>query len=334
MIIIKNAITNHFNGNYMVKILEDGTKERNFHIEAEEEDIKNNNYLPDFPESIDLKITNHCDLHCKYCHENSDKAGEHANLSDTVQSLKGLPAGTELAIGGGDPLSHPGLIDFLTACKLLGFICSITVNEHHAYHRTTLIEKLIKENLIYGLGLSIINNNNNDNYRIKSVHEKAIKKDLDNYSNIVIHCIAGVHDLSLIMESGRIFDKILILGYKEIGRGKEYKSNEKELIYDNIKELKNNLWRLFNCRGNNKDTGINTISFDNLAIKQLGVREHLSKNEWDRFYMGDDGQFTMYFDAVEKKYAKSSTDSCRWNSDLNKITDVFHVIRKGYWVND
>ena len=85
------------NGNLHTTIYDDGTKVREF------EGTPN----PEFPESIDVKITNYCDLACAYCHENSTKEGEHAFLSDLLPLFVDLPQGTELAIGGTNHL--PGL---------------------------------------------------------------------------------------------------------------------------------------------------------------------------------------------------------------------------------
>ena len=60
----------------------------------------------------------------------------------------------------------------------------------------------------------------------------------------------------------------------------------------------------------------NTISFDNLAIEQLDVKRLMSDEEWEQFYMGDDGTSTFYVDMVEQKFAKSSTASMNERYDL------------------
>ncbi|HHT23450.1 MAG TPA: hypothetical protein GXZ87_09125 [Bacteroidales bacterium] len=78
------------NGNSQVTIYEDGTKVRRY----------SEPLLLEFPESIDIKITNYCDLGCKFCHEMSDIAGKHADLNKLLTVLQGLSPGVELAIGG------------------------------------------------------------------------------------------------------------------------------------------------------------------------------------------------------------------------------------------
>jgi len=68
------------------------------------------------------------------------------------------------------------------------------------------------------------------------------------------------------------------------------------------------------------------ISFDNLAIEQLNVHRLMSKNQWDQFYMGDDGQYTFYVDLVDQKFARNSCESTRF--DLwDSVYDMFNFIK-------
>ena len=103
----KKLLANYKNGNYIVKIYSDGTKIR-YTSKDEFEAL--------FPESIDIKITNYCDSNCSMCHERSDTLGKHARIDHKF--LTTLKRGTELAIGGGNPLSHPQLFEFLSLMKI------------------------------------------------------------------------------------------------------------------------------------------------------------------------------------------------------------------------
>lgn len=85
-------IHSYVNGNYTVDIYSDGTKTRT---------TEHDNFLPDFPESIDIKITDYCDLGCRFCHEMSTTIGKHSDLAMLLTILHKLPIGIELAIGGG-----------------------------------------------------------------------------------------------------------------------------------------------------------------------------------------------------------------------------------------
>ena len=70
------------------------------------------------------------------------------------------------------------------------------------------------------------------------------------------------------------------------------------------------------------------LSFDNLAIEQLEVQKLLSKEEWDEFYVGDDGTNTYYIDMVERKFARSSTAPFDKRYDLlDSVDEMFNVIK-------
>jgi len=77
------------------------------------------------------------------------------------------------------------------------------------------------------------------------------------------------------------------------------------------------------------------VSFDNLAIEQLNVKELLFKDkqdEWDEFYMGDDGNFTLYIDAVNQTFAKNSCmpKEERFPIAGRSMTEMFNFIRDRY----
>ena len=61
------------NGNVLVRICEDGTKYRY----TPEGSIA----APEFPESIDLKITSFCEENCPMCHEDAGLNGNHGALN-------------------------------------------------------------------------------------------------------------------------------------------------------------------------------------------------------------------------------------------------------------
>ena len=68
------------------------------------------------------------------------------------------------------------------------------------------------------------------------------------------------------------------------------------------------------------------VSFDNLAIKQLRVQEHLPKEQWKEFYMGDDGNYTFYIDMVDGTFSKNSLATERYPI-MDSIDDMFSKIK-------
>ena len=96
----------YINGNYKVIInLNNGTKIRDNGSAA--------SFEPSRPESLDVKITNQCDMGCPMCHERSCSDGYHAHKADIIEFFNKLPAYTEVAIGGGNPLCHPDIVEIL-----------------------------------------------------------------------------------------------------------------------------------------------------------------------------------------------------------------------------
>ena len=263
------------NGNYRIDLYSDGTK-----VRETDEDV----FLPSFPESMDMKITDKCDMNCPFCHEESHAAGAHADLDKVILALRLLPRGIELALGGGNPLDHPLIGVMLKKLKRMGFICNMTVNMKHLampkYKR--MIETYLDMKFIHGLGVSWV---------------KGVVPFKHATKNIVAHAIAGIHSATEVLQMLRLYGKVLILGYKNYGRGSNHLIQNPD-IKQKIEDLRNKLRKLF---------VFGTVSFDNLSIDQLNVRRHLSEEKWDEFYMGDEGQFTMYFDAVKMQYAVSST---------------------------
>ena len=278
------------NGNYTVKLYSDGTKVKQTVYDK---------FEASFPDSIDLKITDYCDQGCPMCHEMSSVDGKHAELD--APFLDTLKKGTELAIGGGNPLSHPHLVEFLTRMKARGIICNITINANHISSNRTLISQLIRDKLIYGLGISI-----------SAYNEDAVTL-AQAYPHAVLHLINGVFaDYDKI--SGKCL-KLLILGYKMFGRGQGYFSSE---INERMEWTKRTLPSLFGK--------FKLISFDNLALEQLEVKSLITPEEYDSMYMGDDGEASMYIDLVKGQFAKGSTSNERYPIE-NDIIKMFKSIQ-------
>lgn len=267
-----NLLADYKNGNYNVKLYDDGTR-----ILQSDDDV----LRAMFPDNIDLKITNKCDIGCPMCHESSDMSGVHGVLSRDF--LNKLHAGTELAIGGGDAFSHPGLYSFLCRMKSQGVICNITVNERHLARYSDEITRLCAEKLLYGIGISVFELND---YTIEFAKK---------HSNAVLHCVCGVTDTDKLLSVDADGLKLLILGYKTHGRGKRYFSGAVVRKINYISKV------LFVLCGK-----YDVVSFDNLALKQLHVKERVDETTWNETYGGADGTNNLYVDLVRGVFALNS----------------------------
>lgn len=291
-------IARYMNGNIRTTFFDDGTLIR---------ETKDDEFKPAFASNMDIKICNRCDMGCKFCHEGSTPDGK---LGDILNEkfVDTLHPYQEVALGGGNVLEHPDLIPFLQKLKERKVIANITLNQVHFEENIELVENIINEKLIYGLGVSLVNPT-----------AEFIEK-ISKFPNAVIHVINGVlkpSDVEALENKGL---KMLILGYKNLRRGSEWLAEDHENIVVKQMWLKENLADIVNK--------FKVLSFDNLAIEQLEVQKLLSKEEWDEFFMGEDSEFTYYIDMVERKFSKSSTSPFNERYELlNNVDDMFEKIR-------
>lgn len=291
------------NGNYTVSInLDNGTKIR-------ENDL--GNLTPAFAENCDVTISTVCDGGCEWCYMDCTPNGKHGDIM-SPKFLDTLHEWTELAINAND-LSHPDLIPFLEKMKKKNIIANMTVNQKHFEAKQDIIRKLYLSKLIHGLGVSLV----------KPTYEfiKLVKQ----YPNAVIHTIAGITNITDYRLLAFNDLKVLILGYKNIGRGKNYLDDDIKL--NNYIKIDMGLLSYW-VETMINDNWFKVISFDNLALKQLDVKSLLSDDEWNEFYAGDEGSHTFFIDLVEKKFAKNSITSDDEKHDLlDNVDDMFQVIR-------
>ena len=265
------------NGNYLVKINDqDGTKERI---------TMDDNMQPDFPENIDITISTRCNGGCDYCYMGCDKNGTHAKLLcwsiwDSLQPY------TEVALNGND-LTNPELEALLIKLSDRHIFVNMTVNQiHFIQHFDKLLEWKCRK-LIWGLGVSL-----------KEVSNQLVDK-LNNFgSDAILHTITGIITKDDIEYLSNRNIKLLILGFKLSGRGKDYYNANRNVVDRNIDWLKQNIINII--------PWFRVISFDNLALEQLDIKSQISNKQWNSIYMGDDGEFTFYIDLVKGTYAKNS----------------------------
>lgn len=322
------------NGNCHVQIFMDGTKTRTW--------SDGETPSPEWPESIDLKITNMCrgnssggaSSHppCRqWCHEQSVPGGEHADLRWILKTLDELPPGVEIAIGGGNPMDYPELNTLLRELRSRGLIANLTMNGHHLtgrvddnvsvaqrqeaqYKAVSTAEQILawqRRGMLWGIGISY--QDHFANTLVLGLHSPPLGRLLED-DRTVLHVIAGVHDVTQIKKLSKEL-KLLVLGYKEFGFGKKYYQ---------IGNVPRTLgpWKYF--IGSLLRT--HKVSFDNLALEQLAVKDLITPEAWASHYMGDDGKFTMYIDAVNETFAKSST-STRIGTHERNIKELFAEVR-------
>ena len=293
-------IATYKNGNTNTTIYDDGTK---IHSTMDDE------FKFAFPESHDISISQCCDNGCEWCYYGCTPNGKFGKLNNW-KFFDSMRPYTEIAINIQRPI-HPHIAKFLQEMNNRKIIVNITINQNHFMDEDfwSKFDLYIKLGWIKGVGVSLVNP------RQDGFIEK-VKK----YPNAVIHVIAGItpwEDIQYLMGHGL---KLLILGYKKTGRGKKYYDGLFIPIITQMKYLEGGLDEVIN--------GFKVVSFDNLAIEQLHIKDRLTDKEWNMFYGGDDGTLTFFIDLVEGVFARNSLSRIVYPIGDKTIDEMFDIIKK------
>lgn len=294
---MKRKVADYLNGNVHIQLYSDGT--RIMETEADEFEF-------DRPTNIDLTITKACDGGCPYCYMNCTTEGKLADLSHPI--LKSLGEYQELAINLND-MNIPDLVPFLQRMKQRHIFVNGTINQVHFLKHWKLLKQLCGKRLLWGIGISLRNPTPEFINTVKG------------FPNAVIHVINGVLSASDIEKMRDKGLKLLILGYKNLGRGTDYATENSASVVARQRYLKDVLPTMFRH--------FDVVSFDNLALEQLRVKDILTDEEWDRYYQGDEGSSTFYLDLVDEKFGVSSLCSPEeMHPLLGSVKEMFDVVRK------
>lgn len=240
------------------------------------------------------------------CYEGCTANGKHGDLFK-YPFINTLHAYTELALNGND-LDHPDIEKFLEFLKEKKVFANITVNQNQFFANYDRIKDWQEKKMVYGIGVSLQN-----------ATDELIEK-MNSIPNTVLHTIVGILSEDDIMKLKDHNIKILLLGYKQLQRGVNYLNSHndevnknKQYVYDTLSDITN--W-------------FKVVSFDNLAIEQLDVKRIVPENEWEEFYMGDDGGYTFYIDMVKGEFSKNSIAQERYPIGEKTIDEMFQFIQE------
>jgi hypothetical protein len=293
------VITEYKNGNADIKLYDDGTRV------IEYDDVLN----LDTPLNIDIKVSSQCDFgmnpktgkaFCDFCHESATTNGKECDYELLKDKLNNLPKGIELAIGGNN--ITPNLYHFISWCYDMGYIVNLTVNQGHLKRDLIMLNKLIDNGLIKGLGVS---------YR--SALKFSVPEEILNYEHTVFHVICGIDSFSNVaslINNG--VNKILLLGEKNFG----YNKGRVDLTTRKHKEWYWWVHKLFSM--------FNVVSFDNLALEQLNIKRFFTNNNWEVF---NQGEHSFYIDSVNGYFAPSSRSDDKTNWNTTTIKNYFKTYK-------
>src|SRR5947209_11830367 len=160
------------------------------------------------PLQCSLYLTDRCNLDCSYCteYDNSRAHPKLENLKLWIKKIRDL--GTmRIALVGGEPLTHPDVVEIVRYCRELGFATSLTTNGF------LLTRKLLKELEEAGLQVMQISVDRMTPRPITTKSFKTILPKLDYFkdSKISLH-ITGVICADTLPESRAVLETGLARG--------------------------------------------------------------------------------------------------------------------------
>lgn len=245
------------------------------------------------PELVDLKITDFCDKKCGFCYQESTIEGKHAkfhHISAIIDILTRLKV-FELAIGGGEPTSHPDFISILEYCKWNNIVPNFTTKSLKWIGDTSFREKVVENAGSFAFSVTSTQDLIRFAEYIKNFNWGTI--------NPAVQIVMGLVDEKIfkdILTLCHFYNlPITLLGYKTSGRGKQFKQSFKLYEFNWVKAIKN----VFK-QGHYVSIGVDTV------LVNQSKQEMNSQGIEDLFYTSQEGKFSCYIDGVAGKIAAFS----------------------------
>jgi hypothetical protein len=239
------------------------------------------------PELVDIKITDYCDKGCKYCYQNSTTNGLHAGDIHELIYLLAEHKVFEVALGGGEPTYYPGFHNILKSFKDHGITPNFTTRN------LDWLYKPERNDIVDNCGAF--------------AYTPSGYMDIDKFAGILtannidfkkatIQLVLGTLTEYELENSLRRCNKchlrVILLGFKKFGRGKNFTPIDYPWWLKVIQKLRS--------KNEMPEIGIDThiAAQYKKAILNEGIPDYLFSTQ--------EGKFSMYIDAVNKKIAASS----------------------------
>lgn len=249
------------------------------------------------PELLDLKITDYCPYNCVYCYQDSGPTGVHADLHEIAPILHELGV-LEVAIGGGEPTTHPSFNQLIDCLYYYGITVNFTTNNIDWFHFPK------NRKILQRVG------------RIGITGPKCIEwfRDIIDPYNLAHKFAVHIIDQTLsYISQGHLLDgayhrqmPVIFLGFKRLGRGASFPDFKRLRPGDPFPVGRRSTWgstwveALNNYTGHLPNIGVDSKILEDYAedIERMGVYPITTA--------GLEGQFSAYLDLVDQTMARSS----------------------------
>lgn len=239
------------------------------------------------PELVDLKITQYCPRACGFCYMESGPRGAHADIH-AINSIAYRLAKAkvfEVAIGGGEPTTHP---DFAAILKTLRDRC-VTPN-FTSFDMAWTENEQVREAVRKYAGSFAISGMSPEIVDQVAAWNKALDFGCGPCGTIQVPlgCYTEAEIANVLRAAKECYVPVTLLGFKQVGRGASFASADYSWILDLLERL--DLWR---------------FGGDSLFVEQFGA-ELQRRGISEKLIVSREGAFSMYIDAVEMRAGPSS----------------------------
>lgn len=264
-----------------------------------------------YPKTMFINLTNTCNAHCKMCqYESSNRLNtnvEQLSLEDIKKLVNEMaPYSPNISfVGGGEPLTHKGIVDIVKYIHSKGLFVGLTTNG-------LLLKEYAKDLALAGLDYVTVSLDgpaeiHNKIRGVKNCYEKAIEgiKEIKKHGNVIVQTSTTVFDMN--------YDKILDLLKDLSGCPIDVKFGALMMNFINVDQVKKHN---MSCGGFFKAEAINYDSLDLGSIDTdifLGMMETAEK-EYGMMWMyrpRTKKDLTDYFTNADKLIHKEQV-RCPW----------------------
>ena len=238
-----------------------------------------------YPELVDIKITDFCELGCEYCYADSTAKGSHADMSylfNLAHALSDMGV-FEVALGGGEPTTHPKFDSIVELFHNNKICVNVTTHGSYGIRNAKTAKRLSSIAHSVSYDLSVLDKR--DKYR-----DMKLSRSPCLYVNVVMGTIDRDDFRRIIYACQLLSITPVLLGFKKVGRGANFNLIPYDWWVDDIKESQA-MVHIDTCLA--------------CEYKDRLVEEHIPSI----LYTTEEGKYSMYIDAVNGLCGPSSYET-------------------------
>jgi organic radical activating enzyme len=178
----------------------------------------------DYPEFYDVKITNACEGKCPYCYQGSMPGEHYENVVEKIRGFFGCMTDNQkpyqLAIGGGEPTSHPEFCELLKVTRELGIAPNYTTNGMFIRDAKTR-ERIIESTVNYCEGVALSCHPHLWQYWTDAAHIYHKNGVFTNFHNIISDTESVITFIDIYKKFESIINYFVLLPLKNKGRSNQ-----------------------------------------------------------------------------------------------------------------